>query len=461
MKSLLSFLSTLSVLTTQGVCMSDQEFDLTRGVVSFSVRDMPVILNNTGPIHNVSDEIVAMRINAFGGVNLTKKAGALDIFTKMLSHGTYNFSKEKIDEVFIRTGASVSVSASFESVSITLKCLKRFLPEILPVISEMIRVPKFDSKELSLVLRQRESDLRSELDTPDSVLGLRMHQLYYKNHPYLDRPSGYLETINQITRDDLSSLLFKTFNRNNVLFVIVGSWTEAETKAGLERYFGNLPAGNRSIEIREQPKNDSSKVYDYAMKSPTTYFMAKFKAPSLESDDYPALSIATQVLDNRLFDEVRTKRALTYSVSASLGNSLINSGSLYVSSTKLPEAVSVIFEEVKKMQIGKVTQETIDRQINKFISSWFLNRETRASQAIILSLYEILGIGWENSSSFIKRLEKVNSDQIQQVMKKYFRDMSYVAVGPDIAGASQKLQELGFIVQSTASPTETKETISN
>jgi len=288
-----------------------------------------------------------------------------------------------------------------------------------------------------------------------------MHQLYYKNHPYLDRPSGYLETINQITRDDLSSLLFKTFNRNNVLFVIVGSWTEAETKAGLERYFGNLPAGNRSIEIREQPKNDSSKVYDYAMKSPTTYFMAKFKAPSLESDDYPALSIATQILDNRLFDEVRTKRALTYSVSASLGNSLINSGSLYVSSTKLPEAVSVIFEEVKKMQIGKVTQETIDRQVNKFLSSWFLNRETRVSQATVLSLYEILGIGWENSSSFIKRLEKVNSDQIQQVMKKYFRDMSYVAVGPDIAGVSQKLQELGFIVQSTASPTETKETISN
>jgi len=436
--------------------MSEQEFDLTRGVVSFSVKEMPVILNNTGPIHDVSDEIVALRINAFGGVNLTKKAGALDIFTKMLSRRTYSYSKEKIDEIFTRTGASVSASGSFESISVTIKCLKRFLPEVLPVISEMIRVPKFDPSELSLVLKQQESDLRSEMDTPDSVLGLRMHQLYFKNHPYFDRPSGYLDTINQITRDDLASLLFKTFNRNNVLFVLIGSMTEAETKAELERYFGNLPAGNRTIEIREQPKNDSSKVYDYPMKSPTTYFMAKFKAPSLESDDYPALSIATQILDNRLFDEVRTKRALTYSVSSSLGNSLINSGSLYVSSTKLPEAVGVIFEEVKKMQIGRVTQETIDMQVNKFLSSWFLNRETRASQAIILSLYEILGIGWENSNSFIKRLEKVNSDQIQEVMKKYFRDMSYVVVGPDVQGVPEKLHELGFIVQPNVTSAEVK-----
>ena len=101
--------------------MSEQEFDLTRGVVSFSVKEMPVILNNTGPIHDVSDEIVALRINAFGGVNLTKKAGALDIFTKMLSRRTYSYSKEKIDEIFTRTGASVSASGSFESISVTIK----------------------------------------------------------------------------------------------------------------------------------------------------------------------------------------------------------------------------------------------------------------------------------------------------------------------------------------------------
>ncbi len=85
--------------------------------------------------------------------------------------------------------------------------------------------------------------------------------------------------------------------------------------------------------------------------------------------DYPPLVLASEILSHRLFEEVRTKRGLTYSVSAGLGNSGVNSGYFYVTSTQLPEAVKVIFDEVKKIQTEKIDVLTLELQVRKFTST--------------------------------------------------------------------------------------------
>jgi zinc protease len=159
--------------------------------------------------------------------------------------------------------------------------------------------------------------------------------------------------------------------------------------------------------------------------------MASFKAPALKEEDYPALVLATQILDNRLFEEVRTKRGLTYSVHCMLGNSASNSGSLYVSSTQLSEAVKVIFDEVKKLQTEVIEPAQIELQIRKFRSSWFLGRETSSSQTRIFSLYEMIGTGWKDANTFISRLNTVTPEKLQAAAKNYLKDYTFAIAGPD------------------------------
>lgn len=427
-----------------------QSIELTKGMQSFTIEGMPVILRQTPHYEDVSSEIVSFNLVSFGGATLTSKAGALELLSNLLSKGTYSYSKEKIDELLNRTGASLNIRADFDEIGIQLKCLKRFLPDLLPLVSEMARVPKFDANELALAKDQLLLELKGEQDHPDSLLGLLMHQIYYAGHPYLNRPGGFIETIPSITRDDLSSILFKTFNKDNVFFVIVGEISRAEAETLISKNFKSMNKGDRTPDFRKQPDNKTDQIAFKKFDAPTDYFLAKFRAPSLESNDYPALAIAIQILDSRFFEEVRTKRALTYAVSASLGNSKINSGALYVTSPQLSEAVRVMLDEVRKLQSEKISSAQLNHQINKSLSSWYAARETRSSQARIFSLYEAFGIGWENADTYIARLERVTPDQIQDVAKKYLQNFSFAVVASTDLNLAPVLSAAGFFKEPAA-----------
>jgi len=416
-------------LFVDGNLAKAQEVNLTKGMQSFKVEGMPVILRETPSFADISSEIVSINLISYSGVEATPKAGALELLSNVMVRGTYSYSKDKIDQILNRTGASLSVRADFDEISVNLKCLKRFLPELMPIVSEIVRVPNFDKKEIELSKEQQMLELKSEQDSPDSLLSMLMHKVYYPTtHLYYQRPGGFLETVPGITKDDLTAALFKSFNQSNVFFVLVGPISRAETEEMVSKHFKGLQKGERSADFREQPVNSTAEVAFQKFDTPTDYFLARFKVPSLESAEYPALALGLQILDSRFFEEVRSKRALSYAVSASVGNSKVNSGVMYVSSPKLTEAVKVMYDELKKLQNEKVDDKTLKHQVNKALSSWYAARETRSSQARIFALYENYGIGWESADTYISRLEKVTPDQIQSAMKKYVKDMSYAVV---------------------------------
>ncbi len=406
-----------------------QEVKLTQGMQSFKVEGMPVILRDTPAFADISSEIVSLSLISYAGAQTTTKAGVLELLSNVMVRGTYSYSKDKIDQILNRTGASLSVRADFDEISVNLKCLKRFLPELMPIVSEIVRVPKLEQKEIDLSKEQQILELKSEQDHPDSLLAMLIHKAYYPvTHPYYQRPSGFLDTVPGITKDDLTSALFKAFNKNNVFFVMVGPISRIESEEMVMKNFKGLQKGERSADFRQQPENETAQVAFQKFDTPTDYFLARFKAPSLESSEYPAFAIGLQILDNRFFEEVRTKRALSYAVSASIGNSKVNSGVMYVTSPKLTEAVRIMFDEMKKLQTEKVDEKTLKHQVNKALSSWYAARETRSSQARIFALYENYGIGWESADTYISRLEKVTPEQIQAVMKNYMKDMTFAVV---------------------------------
>lgn len=395
-------------------------------VQSFQVDSMPVVLRST-PSYG---DIVAFQITSNGGPTLSDKSGAVELLLKTISSGTPSYSKEEIDRILTMSGAVFSVDPRQDYLEISVKCLKRFLPVILPILSEMIRTPLLTQEEIELSRSQLMTDLQNEKDHPDAILQLLSHKSFYAHHPYLNRASGFLETVPSIQREDLVTALKNTFNKSNVLFFWVGDLSKQEVSGLVKTYFETLPAGARAAAVTTPLQNPIEAKFE-KFESPTTYFIARFKAPALKDEDYPAFVLASQILDNRLFEEVRTKRALTYSVHASLGNSLLNSGYLYVTSTKLKEAVKVMFDEVKRLQEEPLDTQTIEHQIRKFTASWYLSREQSSSQAKIFSLYEMIGPGWQASNTFIERLSKVTPDSIQQASKKYFKDFTVSVVGPE------------------------------
>ncbi len=425
--------------------MQLKAFDLS-DVTEFKAGNLPVVLRSTKDF----GDIVAVQAVAYGGIALSDKAGLLALFTETLHKGTPSYSKEDIDRIFAETGAVFDISAQSESVELSLKCLKRHLPKLLPVVSEIVRLPLFQNEEVDLTRKQMISGLKGEVEHPDGLLGLTAFKAFWQNHPYLNRPQGYLETIDSLTRMDLVELLPRVFNLGNMTFVVVGDLSQQEVSSMIESHFGTLPEGTKTEPITTPIQNDTKTVHFQKFDSPTTYFVASFKAPELKNPDYPAMAMVSQILGDRLFEEVRTKRALTYSVSAGIGNRLLNSGSLYVSSTKIPEAVKVIFDEVKKIQAELIPSKDLELQIRKFASNWYMGREQASQQGRVFMLYETLGMGWRQSNTFIERLKAVTPDQVREAARNYLKDFTVALVGPQEIDIRDLIP--GFIIETPAEP---------
>src|SRR5262245_41105745 len=115
------------------------------GVMSMDVNEIseiksagiPVIVRST----KTHGDIVSINLVARGGVMLTPQSGALDLLASSLSKGTPSYSKEVIDRMMTETGALFGIETKLDSIEVGLTCLKKFVPVLLPVISEMLRSP--------------------------------------------------------------------------------------------------------------------------------------------------------------------------------------------------------------------------------------------------------------------------------------------------------------------------------
>jgi zinc protease len=162
---------------------------------------------------------------------------------------------------------------------------------------------------------------------------------------------------------------------------------------------------------------------------PTNYITGYYATPSLTDPDYAAFRAATDMLGKRLFEEVRTKRNMTYAVGAGLETRVANRGRLYVTATDPDTTVKVIFSTVKALQNDPVTAETVAENLNVSLTAYLLGQETNMGQADALGLWEVNGGGWQNYEKFIANYKAVTPADIQRVAKQYMQHGRFVVIG--------------------------------
>jgi len=82
---------------------------------------------------------------------------------------------------------------------------------------------------------------------------------------------------------------------------------------------------------------------------PTNYVMGSYVAPSMTTPDIYAMRVASSVLQNRVFVEVRVRRNLSYAPDAFLSSNEANVGGIYVSAVDANQAVRVMLDEITRL----------------------------------------------------------------------------------------------------------------
>jgi zinc protease len=289
--------------------------------------------------------------------------------------------------------------------------------------------PTFPAAEVQIVRGQMIDAAKRRADDPDQYLNYLADSLFYVGHPYSVVVSGTQTSLASINPEALAAWHKQRMTKENLLIVVVGNVSQADLTSKIQSAFGSLPAtGGKAPALRAMAAITPELVV-VERPLPTNYITGFFAAPSLTDPDYVAFRAATDMLGDRLFEEVRTKRNMTYAVAAGLETRSANRGRLYVTAVDPDTTVKVIFSTVKQLQNNPPSAATVAENLNASLTNYLLGQETNMGQAAALGLWELAGGGYQNYAKFINDYKRVTAADIQRVAKKYMQRGRFVVIG--------------------------------
>ena len=216
---------------------------------------------------------------------------------------------------------------------------------------------------------------------------------------------------------------------SQLLLIIVGDVQINEIASRVEESFGRLPKGSYKNVVVPELAFARPSVEVISRPFETTYVRGVFSAPNLTNPDYYAMRVAISYLQMLVYQEVRTARNLSYAPDAEMDDLLGNSASIYVTSTDVNQAVSVMLDQIKLLKRAPLGEDQISGVPNFFLTTYYIDNETNAAQNGELARYELLGRGWRDADKFISNISAVTPQDIQRVALKYMNNIQFVIVG--------------------------------
>ena len=392
----------------------------------FDVAGIPVVFK---PVR--ANDVVAVRLYLRGGSgNLTAaNAGIENFMLETSTHGTTKYNKDAFNEKMVETGTSITSEAGYDYSTLALQGVRQHWNEAWDLFTQAALHPTFPASEVELVRGQLVDELKRIPDDPDTYLTYLADSSLYAGHAYGVRPGGTATSVGAISRDALAAWHRQRFTKENLLIVVVGNVTREDLVAKIRSSFGQLPARGGSAVRAAALRSITPDVLVVKRELPTNYISGYFSAPPPNSPDYPALRVATDILSDRLFEEVRTKRNLTYAVGAGLSNRAANRGSLYVTAVDPDTTLRVIFNEVRRLQREPLPPTTLAENVNTFLTEFWISQQSNMGQAQQLGLFELLGGGYQNLDRFVDAVKRVTPADVQRVATRYMQHARFAVIG--------------------------------
>jgi zinc protease len=217
--------------------------------------------------------------------------------------------------------------------------------------------------------------------------------------------------------------------RENLVFVVVGNVSRDDLAGKIESAFGEVPATGGSARPVPTVVASDAKIEVTTRELPTNYIRGLFATPDPGHADHAATRVAIDILSDRLFEEVRTKRNLSYAVFAGLSQRRANYGVLYVTAVDPDATIKVMMHEVERLKTEPMSDERLQENVNVFLTGYWLGQETNMGKAAALGGFEMTGGGWENADSFVRRVREVKPEDIQRVARTYLKSLRFAVLG--------------------------------
>ena len=368
-----------------------------------------------------------------------KLEGAAHFIEHLLFKGSAKYSAEEVAQIFDALGGELNASTSREYVILYGRFLSDQLPLALDVMSDMLLTPTFADldREREVVLEE----IAMVEDSPSELIHDVLTKVVLKGHALAHPILGTCKTIAGAQEQDIRAFHSKHFAFGDMVVAATGNVDHDELRQMLlERQA--IPSGGSSQRKAELPQTTPRRFF---IEKETEQMHVCFGGIGIAHDDTRRfqLSVIDSLfggsLSSRLFQEVREKRGLVYSV-YSFNNLYQDTGltGLYFGCRpeRLEEVIETVGRELVRLITEAVPEEELERAKEHLKGRMILALESTAARMSRLGKAVLTNTEILSMDELAARVDAVNSEQILELASELYRPNRFSVVG---IGADKKV----------------------
>ena len=380
---------------------------------------------------------VVFAIKAGSVVEPPEKAGLANLTADLLNEGTSRRTSKNISDEIEFVGGSLSTSGGSDYMTVSLSILKKDLELGFDLLSDIILNPSFSQEEINRRKKVIKSSIIQQNEEPGIVASRAFSKAVFGEHPYGRPAEGTLETLDNITRQDIVDFHSSYYAPNNTFMAVVGDITGNELKPLIDKYFKIWQKKEIKFHDMSVPKSGSKAEVIKINKNITqANIILGHLGIKRDDPDYYAVSVMNYILGgggfaSRLMDSIRDNKGLSYDVHSYFSASKYSGSFQVVLQTKnnsANEAINEILKEMDRIRTEKVSDKELDNAKLYLTGSFPLRIDSNRKIAAFLIAVEFYDLGLDYVDDYKKFIEAVSKDDLLRVARKYLDTKNYILV---------------------------------
>jgi predicted Zn-dependent peptidase len=347
----------------------------------------------------------------------------------MLFKGTPTRNAEEIAQQVDSVGGQIDAFTSKEYAGYYLKVLDEHLPLAVDILADLICNPLFAEEDIEREKKVILEEIKMVEDTPDDLVHEIFAEGFWTNHP-LGRPIlGTPASVSALDQKTLRHYFSQTYVASNFVVVAVGNLDHDRVRSLLERALENAPhtgpEADQSapvvapvIQVRRKELEQSHIVFGTEA------------LPQHHPERYAGYALNTTLggsMSSRLFQNVREKRGLAYSVFSGL-SAYQDAGALSIyagcANDAVAELIDVVVAEIRQMKAGGLDPVELRRAKDHLKGSLMLGLESTSSRMSHLARQEMYRDQTFGLDEMLAAIEAVNASDVLRLADRFFADGS-------------------------------------
>lgn len=362
------------------------------------------------------------------------QAGYSHFIEHMFFKGTRRRSAAEISREIDGLGGEMNAFTTRETTTFYVKVLDQQLERALELLSDIFHQSQFDPKEIEKEKKVVLEEIRMVQDDPeDLVQELHTGQVLGR-HPLGRSVLGREDTIRGLRRRDLMEYLDAHYDPTQIVVAIAGNFSQAAVDRSVPRYFGKTRARAGAMKPSRRPADVRGGVLVKQKALEQVHLCLGLKGVAAgHKDRYAAFALNSVLggsVSSRLFQEVREKRGLVYSIYSFLsGYTDVGTITVYAGTRakEVPRVVDLICREIRSIGRGGVERRELARAKNQMKGSLMLSLESSHSRMSKLAKDELIYGSRTSLEEILTKIDRVTPYDVQLVGQQLFT-MDHLAI---------------------------------